>query len=291
MRIPSLLLVLSFFLPTPLFAEEESALPALPEAEIVSVVEEVVIEVVQPIPKESKITLEVDGAAVVEEVQEAVVVDEIIAAVEVQETALVEETADPTTTPGAVEEEVLAAESELVVEETPLVEPDMASTEEPVHETPLTAPDPSPETVVETIAAAVLEPEPAFAFAIETRSIPAKKLSRARGDVTETTALVTAPVTVTPDNETGVLSVAGSCSTEYFVVLLYANAEDYDDNPNSYIFNKAFECLGGSYSYSIADLPSTLESGTYYLLIGGQGTRGSWTPTTGLTEITITKSL
>ena len=93
-----------------------------------------------------------------------------------------------------------------------------------------------------------------------------------------------------PDDVTGVLDISGSCTDSYFVVLLYKNKEDYNKNPTSYIFNKAFDCENGSYKYSIDELPSNLSNGIYYLLIGGQGETGTWKPITALTPITIQKT-
>lgn len=91
------------------------------------------------------------------------------------------------------------------------------------------------------------------------------------------------------DNETGVVNLSGSCSDMYFVVLLYKNESDYREDRGSYILNKAFKCENGNFSYSVSDLPKNLSSGTYYMLIGDQGERGTWTPATQLTEININR--
>ncbi len=91
-----------------------------------------------------------------------------------------------------------------------------------------------------------------------------------------------------PDAENG-LNISGACADKYFVVLVYANSQDYNQNPSSYIYNKAFDCLNGQYFYSIKDLPETLQGGNYYLLIGGQGDVGSWKPITALLPINIQK--
>lgn len=92
------------------------------------------------------------------------------------------------------------------------------------------------------------------------------------------------------DNASGTMHVAGSCDSAYFVVLIFKDAEDYARDPQSYILNKAFPCTGGSYSYDIADLPDSLQDGTYYLLIGSEGDHGPWTPITSLTEITLSRN-
>lgn len=91
------------------------------------------------------------------------------------------------------------------------------------------------------------------------------------------------------DSESGIMTLSGTCSDTYFVVLLYKNQSDYTEDRGSYILNKAFKCENGSFSYSVSDLPSNLETGTYYMLIGDQGSRGTWTPATQLTEININR--
>ncbi len=90
----------------------------------------------------------------------------------------------------------------------------------------------------------------------------------------------------TNDTIERVLNVSGSCSSQYYVILLYRNVDDYDRNPSSYILNKAYECVDGRYSYDINDLPKDISPGTYYLLVGGQD-NGPWSPITSLTEIII----
>jgi len=94
---------------------------------------------------------------------------------------------------------------------------------------------------------------------------------------------------ITPDDVEGTLNVSGSCADPYYVVLLYAKQEDYDKNPSSYIFNKAFECVSGAYDYALGKLPPTIADGKYFLLIGSQGEVGSWKPITALIPITIQK--
>lgn len=97
-------------------------------------------------------------------------------------------------------------------------------------------------------------------------------------------------VTTAPDLsiDTHTLNISGSCTDPYYVILIYRNAGDYNRDPASYIFNRAFFCEGGRYSYALADLPFNLESGTFYLLVGGQGPKGSWKPISALTPIGIT---
>ena len=97
--------------------------------------------------------------------------------------------------------------------------------------------------------------------------------------------------TVVPDTTQGALDISGTCTDRYFVVLVYANADDYSNNPGSYIFNKAFDCVGGRYSYSLKDFPSTLVDGTYYILIGGENEKDPWYPVSALMPVQIKREV
>lgn len=128
-----------------------------------------------------------------------------------------------------------------------------------------------------------LEPdvEPSYVFALSGKKIPTKLApGKASADA----------VTTTIDPTSNTVNVSGSCSDVYFVVLLYRNAGDYETDPASYIVNRAYPCENGAYSYSINDVPATIQNGTYYLLIGEQGNKGSWRPASALTEIVINRS-
>lgn len=140
------------------------------------------------------------------------------------------------------------------------------------------------------VSLAELEPEAEYVFALSGKSIPTKsKVKRADGKEMREETVVTALAPVI-DNVHGTVSVSGECANVYYVVLLYKNATDYDANPSSYIVNRAYPCENGSYSYAIDELPSSLANGIYYLLVGEQGERGSWSPITGLTEISINRN-
>ena len=150
-------------------------------------------------------------------------------------------------------------------------------------------PQPAPEK-----SAGVLLPDvpplPTYSFALTGKKIPSqRKVENKNGDVVGEEAVAT-PLTSHVDNATGEVTVSGQCSDAYFVVLLFKNADDYANDPRSYIVNRAYPCVGGAFSYSIADLPSTLPNGNYYLLVGQEGKTGTWTPITELTEIAITKN-
>lgn len=143
----------------------------------------------------------------------------------------------------------------------------------------------------------IKEPESMFSFKLEKQAIAAEKIpdwqekpSETNKDdqIAEATDITAAP-NLAPSQEDG-LNISGVCADKYFVVLLYANAGDYDENPASYIFNRAFDCVNGQYAYLLKDLPETLKDGAYYLLIAAQGDKGSWRPDSALIPITIKKN-
>lgn len=135
-----------------------------------------------------------------------------------------------------------------------------------------------------------LTPDPEFIFSLTGKQIPSKRTLTSKDGKKIGEQTITSPLASSVDNTAGVVSVSGQCSDVYFVVLLYRNQNDYADDPSSYIVNRAFPCVNGSYSYAIAELPNNLANGQYYLLVGQQGERGTWTPITSLTEITINKN-
>ena len=132
--------------------------------------------------------------------------------------------------------------------------------------------------------------EPQYVFAVTGTTIPTKK----KGIIGVSTVAAPADVTVSDatssNSSTHVLHVTGSCAKTYYVVLLFKNQTDYDTDPGSYLLNRAYPCVNGAYSYNIDDLPTSIKNGTYYLLIGEQGDTGSWSPITGLAEISINRS-
>jgi hypothetical protein len=186
---------------------------------------------------------------------------------------LLEEAANPQVQEKVLEEEVVVEEaSDLSLEEA--IEIIDSATEEEVAELP----------------AAELEPRKEYTFAIEGGGIATKENPEWNIDLgigEEDTAAAITDVPTLSASQSDVLEVSGECTDPYFVILLYKNQEDYDQNPSSYIFNKAFRCVDGSYSYSLSELPFNLQSGTFYLLVAGQGERGSWKPITALIPIGI----
>ncbi|MDB5266446.1 MAG: hypothetical protein JWN89_261 [Parcubacteria group bacterium] len=137
-----------------------------------------------------------------------------------------------------------------------------------------------------------LQPKKEYTFALQGNTIPAKATtdwtkSQTEKEKSRPVKQVSNAVALDVQSN-GVLEVSGACTDPYYVVLLYKSADDYDKSPASYIFNKAFDCVGGRYSYAISDLPKDLASGTYYLLVGGQGAKGGWKPISSLAPIAIT---
>lgn len=152
-----------------------------------------------------------------------------------------------------------------------------------------------PGEVVKAIEAPTIltaEPDPEFTFKVANNSIPTNtKPEWQKTDKEKKAKTVGRQITATPnllaDNNEGRLDISGNCVDPYFVILIYTKPEEYDKNPGSYIFNKAFDCVNGKYFYELSQLPETLDDGTHYLLVAGQGNVGSWKPITALIPITI----
>lgn len=188
--------------------------------------------------------------------------------------------ADATSTPMiSVDAEPAETPADMPIEET---QPDIVET---IESEPVVA-EVSVERPGETHQKQILlpEPDPSYVFALSGKIIPTEK----KGVIG--TSMQAAPVAASVDGATGVVTVTGACASSYFVVLLFRHKEDYAHDPASYVLNRAYPCVGGTYSYSITEVPATLENGTYYLLIGEQGEKGSWSPATALTEVSINRT-
>lgn len=98
--------------------------------------------------------------------------------------------------------------------------------------------------------------------------------------------------TVTSDPTHNAFTISGNCSKPYFAVLVFANQTDYRDDPSRAVINRASACTGGSFSYSLKseDFPKNLPDGTYYVIVGEQGMRESWTPLGAMYPISITRA-
>jgi hypothetical protein len=144
--------------------------------------------------------------------------------------------------------------------------------------------------LVQSVPIQELAPKPEYAFAITGTTIPTKlQIKDTDGKVVQEQSVL-ATLTPTVDNTTGEVTVSGLCTNVYYVVLLFKNKTDYADDPSSYLVNRAYPCVNGSYSYAISDLPYNLDNGNYYLMVGQEGKTGTWSPITGLSEITINRN-
>lgn len=134
-----------------------------------------------------------------------------------------------------------------------------------------------------------LAPKAEYSFSITKKSVPTKKRGAGSGPKGRDAKALTISQepSITTDATAKMMTVRGSCSSAYFVILLYKNIDDYADNPSSYVLNRAYACTNGAYSYDIRDLPETLSSGEYYLLVGEQGDSGPWVPITALAPVSI----
>lgn len=200
-------------------------------------------------------------------------------------------TDNPTTTDEVLPEEIPPTDAPPAppeVEQVPVVDPTPPQEQPPVVE----------ESQPVAIALEEIAPDPEYVFSVNTgKHIPAKRRVKEevrdrfnRVTTVEKEVIVNNTPQVTPDNREGTMQITSSCTNKYYVVLVYKNEGDYDRDRTSYIVNKAYPCQGGSFTYLLDDLPSTLQNGTYYVLIGEQGDTGGWLPISGLTEITINRN-
>ncbi|MFA6135861.1 MAG: hypothetical protein WC705_00630 [Candidatus Paceibacterota bacterium] len=87
------------------------------------------------------------------------------------------------------------------------------------------------------------------------------------------------------------IKLSGKCLSEYFNVLLFSNVDGYAQDPTRAIINKSFPCVDKLFQYQFKseDIPKTIVSGTYYLMIGSQKETGPWIPATPIYPIIITQ--
>jgi hypothetical protein len=83
------------------------------------------------------------------------------------------------------------------------------------------------------------------------------------------------------------LTISGSCSRDYFVVLLFRKKDDYLNRPGLFAANIAEPCKNGSYKYNLRDLPTDTAAGDYYLLVAEQSEQSAWAPISDLVPVTI----
>lgn len=202
---------------------------------------------------------------------------------------ILEEAANPQSNPLQEAIEVIDTATADAEESTPITPEEAEDIEvAPVEAEVVETLTPEAEEVAE-LDIEVLVPTKEFTFDIAGSQITTKETPEWSDETSDNTG-PTGSVTTAPalSIDTHTLNISGSCTDPYYVILIYRNAGDYDRDPASYIFNRAFLCEGGQYSYALSDLPFNLESGTFYLLVGGQGSKGSWKPISALTPIGIT---
>ncbi len=84
------------------------------------------------------------------------------------------------------------------------------------------------------------------------------------------------------------LVVSGTCDAPNFVVLIYRNVDDYINRPASFLYNAANPCdANGAFSFDISKLTTSIPDGSYYLLVGSEGSAGTWIPISPVVPITI----
>lgn len=98
---------------------------------------------------------------------------------------------------------------------------------------------------------------------------------------------ISANIVTTPSSDGSSFKISGNCTEKYFVVLTYKNQTDYQKKTSSFIANSAHECVGGVFSYDLAELSPDLRGGAQYLLIGEQSETGPWVPISDLYPIVI----
>ncbi|MBP9757443.1 MAG: hypothetical protein KBD06_02475 [Candidatus Pacebacteria bacterium] len=320
-KILALIVMLSFTCAPLAFAQEtgSAVIPEVLPAATVPVVESVPDTAIDPVPEASDIvapaetvveaptefdatntpaasaTSDTDPTIVQDTAptQESVPVDELEATVDPESATTTESevilvvatTSSPAEIPVAPETEVAVVEdisSDPTEEVTEISEEISIS---PSVELDIVSETLVPEVQTITNNIELLEDEdPKYVIQLSGNTIPTKK----RGILGASSLIV--PTATSIDSTTGTMTVSGTCASPYFVVLIFKNQDDYETDPRSFIMNKAFPCVDGTYSYSIDRLPATLPNGTYYLMVGEQGISGPWTPATGLTEISINRS-
>ena len=97
-------------------------------------------------------------------------------------------------------------------------------------------------------------------------------------DTSVATSSAATPTITLSDQNT--IRVSGICSSYYYTILLFRNQTDYKVNPAAAVFNEAVPCTNGNFNetFSDADFPPNLASGTYYFMVASQGLTGTWIP-------------
>jgi hypothetical protein len=83
------------------------------------------------------------------------------------------------------------------------------------------------------------------------------------------------------------ITVSGACKQSYFTVLVFSDPEAYATAPRTALFNSAYPCDNGAYSYSLVPTTLNLPEGEYYLLVADQPESGPWIPISAIMPFTI----
>lgn len=136
---------------------------------------------------------------------------------------------------------------------------------------------PQKEAPVTAVAAPVV-PEPAETFVITDTNKTSAPTKTAGAIDTKTLTAPTNFKSFAYDAKVGkTISVSGTCHDTYYALLIFDAKDDYRTNPGSARSNRAFAC-GASRLFTIKmDLRDiNLASGSYYLFVADQGSKGSW---------------
>ena len=252
-KLLSLLVTLSLF--SPVFALAQEAVPVSEAAQAPVVEESSSVEIspdeqITPLVQESDTTQETISSEALESTENPQEQQALEEAIEVIDQATAEEEATSITT------EVVD-----IIEQ---------ATTTPVAELPIE----------------ILEPQKEYTFEINGSAIATSETPEWLGSANDEAIVEEAPV-IRIEDASHELNVSGECSDPYYVILIYNDSEGYNTNPSSYIYNRAYPCENGHYSYSLSSLPFSLESGTFYLLVAGQGNKGPWKPISAMIPIGI----
>ena len=101
------------------------------------------------------------------------------------------------------------------------------------------------------------------------------------------------PLPVVKLSDPNSIEVSGECAENFYTILLFANPTDYQTDPSLALLNQAHPCVGGTFDQMISDniFPPSLASGTYYLMVADQGTRGPWEPHPALYPIILDNTI
>lgn len=91
----------------------------------------------------------------------------------------------------------------------------------------------------------------------------------------------------TIDARTEDIILSGSCKRDYFTVLVFPTPTAYADAPRTALFNSAYPCDNGLYSYRLTPGLLKLKTGTYYLLVADQPEDGPWVPISALMPFSV----